>query len=192
MDYENQVVPASLAGGVGATLTNGGQTMHQGLEFTGQVDSGTITGSAHNLYFRAAYTYLPVAEFRGERFSSVSGFSAVSVSGNRLPYAPRHLLNATVGYAHTSGFDALLEAVRVGDQFGDDLNTVLPTPDGQRGLIPGNTVWNTALNYRIRPWGSTVFVAVKNLLNDTFIVDRARGILVNHPRLVQTGVKYSF
>ena len=32
MDYENQIVPASLAGGLGATLTNGGATLHQGLE----------------------------------------------------------------------------------------------------------------------------------------------------------------
>jgi Fe(3+) dicitrate transport protein len=36
-DYENQVVPASLAGGIGATLTNGGQTLHQGLNFRGKL-----------------------------------------------------------------------------------------------------------------------------------------------------------
>jgi Fe(3+) dicitrate transport protein len=32
MDYENQIVPASLAGGVGATPTNGGETLHRGVE----------------------------------------------------------------------------------------------------------------------------------------------------------------
>ena len=31
MDYENQIVAASLAGGIGATLTNGGATLHQRL-----------------------------------------------------------------------------------------------------------------------------------------------------------------
>jgi len=33
MDFENQIVPASVAGGVGATLTSAGETIHQGVEF---------------------------------------------------------------------------------------------------------------------------------------------------------------
>jgi Fe(3+) dicitrate transport protein len=32
MDFENQIVPASVAGGTGATLTSAGETLHQGLE----------------------------------------------------------------------------------------------------------------------------------------------------------------
>ena len=44
-DYENQVIPASLAGGVGATFTNGGATLHDGLELGVRLDSGTLTGS---------------------------------------------------------------------------------------------------------------------------------------------------
>jgi Fe(3+) dicitrate transport protein len=39
MDYENQIVPASLAGGVGATLTNAGETLHQGIELTARIDT---------------------------------------------------------------------------------------------------------------------------------------------------------
>ena len=42
MDYENQIVPASLAGGVGSAFTNGGETLHQGVEVTGRLDTGTI------------------------------------------------------------------------------------------------------------------------------------------------------
>jgi hypothetical protein len=30
-----QIVPASLAGGVGSAFTNGGETLHQGVEVTG-------------------------------------------------------------------------------------------------------------------------------------------------------------
>jgi Fe(3+) dicitrate transport protein len=52
MDYENQIVPASLAGGVGATLTNGGATLHQGVELRAQIDSAPITNSAHDIYLR--------------------------------------------------------------------------------------------------------------------------------------------
>jgi Fe(3+) dicitrate transport protein len=189
MDYENQIVPASLAGGVGATLTNGGATLHQGIEVRAQIDSAPITGSTHDAYLRVAYTYLPTAEFTGTRFSGISGFSTVSVSGNRLPYAPAHVAAVGVGYAH-SAFDVLLEAVRTTSQFGDDLNTVAPTPDGQRGLLPGHTVWNTAVNYTLAR--STVFLTVKNLFDELFIVDRTRGILPGSPRLVQAGVRLRF
>ncbi len=190
MDYENQIVPASLAGGVGATLTNGGETLHQGVELSALLDRVVVPESPHRVYLRAAYTYLPVARFTGTRFSSIPGAGTVSVTGNRLPYAPRQLATIGVGYSHDAGVDVLLEAVRTGDQFGDDLNTVAPTPDGQRGTIPGYTAWNTSVNYtRGR---TTIFMTVKNLFDELFIVDRTRGILPGHPRLVHAGVRLGF
>lgn len=192
MDYQNQIIPASLAGGVGSTLTNGGETVHQGAELSARVDTGTILRSRHNFYTSVAYTWLPVADFVGNRLSNVSGFSQVVITGNRLPYAPERLLNLTAGYSHSTGIDALIEAVRVSDQFGDDLNTRTPTPDGQRGLIPANTVWNATVNYHVESLRSTFFVTVKNVLDRTFIVDRARGILPGLPRLMQAGVKVQF
>ncbi|HEY0079822.1 MAG TPA: TonB-dependent receptor [Pyrinomonadaceae bacterium] len=192
MDYENQIVPASIAGGVGATFTNGGETLHQGFELSGRVDSGALFKTPHNLYFRAAYTFLPDAQFTGTRFSSVGGFTNTSVSGNRLPYAPERLLNAMFGYSHPSGIDALLEANYVSEQFGDDLNTVIPSANGQRGLIPSYTVWNATANYHVERMHSTFFVTFKNLFDRTYIVDRARGILPSSPRLVQGGLKFNF
>ena len=189
MDYENQVIPASLAGGVGATLTNGGATLHQGIELRAQIDTAPIIGSSHDAYLRLAYTYLPVAEFSGTRFSNIPGFGTVRVSGNRLPYAPEQVVSVGVGYAR-GPIDLLLEAVRTSDQFGDDLNTVAPTPDGQRGLLPGYTVWNTAMNYMVAR--ATLFLTVKNLRDELFIVDRTRGILPGSPRLVQMGVRFAF
>lgn len=189
MDYENQIIPASLAGGVGATLTNGGATLHQGLELRAQIDTAPVTGSAHDVYLRFAYTYLPVAEFTGIRLSNIAGFGNVSVSGNRLPYAPEQVGVIGIGYAKGT-VDLMLEAVHTTDQFGDDLNTVDSTPDGQRGLIPGYTVWNTAVNYTIGR--ATLFLTVKNLMDELFIVDRTRGILPGSPRLAQAGVRVAF
>jgi Fe(3+) dicitrate transport protein len=189
MDYENQIVPASLAGGAGATLTNAGATRHQGLELRAQVDSAPITNSAHDVYLRFSYTYQPVAEFTDTRFSNVPGFAGVSVSGNRLPYAPKQTAVVGVGYSYAA-FDARLEAVRTGAQFTDDLNTLAATADGQRGLIDASTVWNAAVNYTVGR--STLFLTVKNLFDDLYIVDRTRGILPGAPRLVQAGVRVGF
>ena len=190
MDYENQIVPASLAGGVGATLTNGGETVHQGVELSVRADSAALRSSRHNLYAQVAYTWIPLAEFTGTRFSSVPGFSTVPVQGNRLPYAPEHLLTAGIGYTHARGWDVNTEAVLLGAQFGDDLNTVAPSPDGQRGLLKGYTLWNATANYPVRV--GTLFVAVKNVFDRTEIVDRSRGILPTAPRTVQAGLRVRF
>jgi Fe(3+) dicitrate transport protein len=190
MAYENQVIPATLAGGVGSTLTNGGETLHQGLEVGARVDSAAFFASPHNVHVRAAYTWLPIAEFVGLRFSNVPGFGSTRITGNRLPYAPEHLLTAGAGITFASGLDLNAEAVLIADQFGDDLNSIDPSPDGQRGLLPGFMLWNAAGNYPVR--SVTIFATVKNLFDRTEIVDRSRGILPTAPRTVITGVKVRF
>jgi Fe(3+) dicitrate transport protein len=192
LDFANQIVPASVAGGVGATLTNAGRTRHQGLEAAGHWNWRNVFRSRHSLSLRAAHTWLPLARFEGVRFSAVPGFGQVSVRGRRLPYAPRFLTTASLGYSHASGIHALFEAVHTGRQFGDDLNTVNPTPDGQRGALPGNTLWNATVNFPVEAWRTTLFVTAKNLTGRTVIVDRSRGILPNAPRLVQGGLQWMF
>ena len=195
LDYQNQIVPANLSGGVGSTLTSAGETLHQGMEFDGRWDSGVTFNSPHNLYVRTAYTFIGMAEYRGTRFSNVGGFSTTPITGNRLVYSPKHLATTTIGYSHAIGLDALIEFIHTGLQFGDDLNTVAVSPNGQRGLIPSYTVWNATANYRIgkpEKYAPTVFVSIKNLNDDAFIVDRRRGIMVGIPRLVQGGVKLRF
>lgn len=190
LDYENQIVPASLAGGVGSLLTNGGETLQQGFEMSALAETGTIFSSPHNFYFRAAVTFLPTAEFRGSRFSSVD--PTVSISGRRLPYTPQTLATTTLGYSHTKGVNAFVEHVYLGGQFGDDLNTVLPIANGQRGYIEQQNYWNATASYAREKWRTTFFVTVKNLFDETFIVDRTRGILPSMGRNAQAGVKIKF
>lgn len=194
LDYENQIVPASLAGGVGSLFTNGGKTLHQGLELNAQIDTGTIFSSPNNFYFRAAYTWLPIAEFRGQRFSSVAGYSTVSVTGNRLPYAPENLLTASIGYSNPIGFDGFIEAVYVSSQFSDDLNTrnIIANSNGQRGPIASYKIYNATLNYKIEKWHATFFITGKNLFDKLYIADRVRGILPGPPRQMFVGVKWNF
>ncbi len=191
MDYENQVVPATLAGGVGATLTNAGETLHQGFEGTIRLDAAGFFPIRHNVYVRAAVTAVPTAEYRGQRYSSVPGFGTVSITGNRLPYAPEWTVNTMIGYTHPAGVDLTFEAASLAGQFGDDLNTTGASADGQRGLVPAHTVFNVAANYRLRR-AATLFVAVKNVFDRTYIVDRSRGVLPGMPRVVHGGVKLVF
>lgn len=192
MDFENLIVPASIAGGEGAALTNGGHTLHAGAEAAVRADTRALWSSAHSLSARAAYTFVPLARFEGTRFSSISGSTTVSVTGNRLPYSPRHTFTGAVGYAHASGFGTHLEAVHVGEMYTDDLNTVEPTPNGQRGVLASHTVFNAGASYRFASLRSTVSLSVKNLLDELYIVDRTRGILPGMPRQIHGGIRTEF
>lgn len=192
MDYENQIVPATLAGGVGSTFTNAGETLHQGIEGSLLLEAVPLLRVEHDLTLRASWTWLPTAEFRGTRRSSVAGFGGVSVSGNRLPYAPETLFTAALGYRHPRGASTMLEAVYTGGQFADDLNSRAPSADGQRGAIPSHWIWNAAATFEL-PWReAALHVAVKNLADETAIVDRSRGAIPTMPRTIQAGIRFDW
>jgi Fe(3+) dicitrate transport protein len=192
MDFANQVIPASLAGGVGATLTNGGETLHRGVELAVELESRDFKGTVHNWYLNTAYTRLSTAEFRGPRLSSIPGFATVSVSGNRLPYAPERLVTATAGVELASGASFELEGVYTSRAFTDDLNTVAISANGQRGEMPSYTVWNLAVNYAVPGTGWTLFLAAKNATDELYVADMTRGLIPGAPRLVQGGFSYRF
>jgi Fe(3+) dicitrate transport protein len=190
MDFENQIVPASVAGGSGATLTSAGETLHQGAELAVKLGA-PIGQSAWRTSARVAYTWLPDAEFVGTRLSSISGFGNVPVTGNRLPYAAEQLANVSLGLASERGIRLHVEANYSGSMFTDDLNTVAIVANGQRGRIGGSTVWNATAEYDFQN-GLAVFASAKNLTDKLYIVDLSRGILPGSPRLVQVGFDYRF
>jgi Fe(3+) dicitrate transport protein len=192
MDYSNQIIPASLAGGVGSVLTSAGRTLHQGAEVSGRWEARNVLGTGNSMWLRSAWTWLPGARFAGTRYSNVSGYRDVLITGNRLPYASEHLLNANVGWVHRTGVNFLIEMVHTGRQFSDDLNTVNSSEDGQRGLIPGNAVWNAAVNVPLEGRRTTLFFAVKNVFDRLVLVDRSRGMLPGSPRLVHAGLSFAF
>ncbi|MPY89664.1 MAG: TonB-dependent receptor [Luteitalea sp.] len=192
IEYENQIIAANLAGGEGSTLTNGGETLHRGLESALSFDSATLTRGSNNIYARLAGTWVPVARLTGVRLATLPGGELVSVSGNRVPYAPESLVSFTLGYRRTALLDVQVEAQHLGQQFGDTLNTVPSSVNGQQGLIPAYTLWNAAATWYVSRPRVSFFVAVKNLADRTFIVDRSRGILPSIPRLVQAGLSWRF
>jgi len=203
MDFQNQIVSQSVAGGVGATLTNAGRTRHRGIELATKLDLlDALTGAnkAQDVLFDLNYTWVADAEFRGTRNSAITGAAllpgeagTVSVSGNRLPYAPKHMLTAGLGYINrTVGFDGRLETQCISDMFGDDRNTHNPTPNGLRGIVRGWCVLNAAANQYVKPINTTFYVTGKNLLDHLYMVDRSRGIYPGLPLMVQAGARWTF
>ncbi|MCA6248287.1 MAG: TonB-dependent receptor [Phenylobacterium sp.] len=193
MDFENQIVPASVAGGLGATLTSAGETRHSGIEASLQASARELgLLNSDDLFVRAALTVVSDAKFVGRRFSNVSGFTNVVVTGNRLPYAPRTLFSGAVGYARGDWFEGQIEVVHTGGMFTDDLNTLAPTANGQRGRIRPATIWNATLNLTAPDGRLGGYLAVKNLFDELTIVDRSRGILPGPQRTFQAGLSYAF
>jgi Fe(3+) dicitrate transport protein len=193
MDFDNQIVPQSVAGGVGSASTSAGETLHQGVELAARV-SGQKAGwsDGGGVYGRASVTYLADAEFVGRRFSSISGFGATSVTGNRLPYAPEWLAALVIGWEDDALGNVEIEAQYTDEMYTDDLNTVAVTANGQRGLIDSALIWSATANVRIPETPLTLFVTGKNLTDEIYVVDRSRGILPGNKRSFQAGVSLAF
>lgn len=192
LDFENQIVPASVAGGTGAGLTSAGQTLQDGLELAGNVESNGFVDWPVEVFGRLSWTWLWTAEYAGDRYSSVPGSTDVKVTGNRLPYTPEQLLTGTVGVRSAFGLTFELEGVYTSSAYTDDLNTVEVTPNGQRGKMPGYTVWNLSANYPIAEWDCNLFLTIKNLTDELYVVDMSRGLVPGMPRLVQGGFALNF
>jgi len=201
LEFENQIIPQSVAGGVGSTLTSAGETVSEGLDLNLHYDTPASSGP----YARLSWVYLWNAEFVGRRNSSISGFTNVSTTGNRLPYAPEQLVSATLGYRGEGGWTTQLEWVHTSEMFTDDLNTVAVTANGQRGQIDAANTFNLAVRVPLASVLSAnaageddlaskldVFVAVKNLTDELYVVDRSRGTIPGDPRRVQMGLTARF
>ncbi len=187
MDFTNQIVPASLAGGSGATLTNAGRTLHRGAEVAAEWRDD---GHALAPHARVAWTWLPVARYVGTRYSAIPGNTLVNISDNRLPYAARQMATVTLGLRH-GALAAQFEGTWTGAMYGDDLNTVAITADGQRGRLGGHAIANLTLQYQ-HDEALTLYVSAKNLFDRLYIGDLSRGIVVGPPRLLQAGFEYRY
>ncbi|MEQ1636606.1 MAG: TonB-dependent receptor [Methylococcales bacterium] len=190
-----------------------GKALFQGIEFMSRFDAAELFNWEHNPYLQIAYTWVPTAEMTsafhclpltdGSISPSCPGGNVYgSKAGNRSPYSPEHLVTATVGYFHPSGFDAHLETVFVAEQFGDFMNlesgadhpngaNSAEARSGQYGKIQDFAIVNLSSTYRVYK-GLDLFVSVKNIFDNDYIADRVRGILPGAPRFVQAGFKYEF
>ena len=180
MDFANQIIPQSESGGVGATATNAGETLNQGLEgaLGYKIGGGwSVDGNA---------TWVPTA-----KFNSTKIVGGIDRNGNRLPYAPELTANLAVSYA-AGGLRTSLGAYHVSSQFVDPENTVAQSTDGRRGEVPAYTTLDLNVRYAIDKQLS-VFGTVRNLTDKKYIASRnPDGIFPGVERNVEVGASYKF
>lgn len=206
MDFQNQIVPASVAGGSGATLTNSGRTLHQGIEGALRVDAAGLLGLA-GPYLEGTVTWLPTARFAGTRFAYIgtaagdvpgkvyaaqnaaSDREQVSVTGKRLPYAPELTYLLAAGFARENGFDFRIERVGASQQFADPINTRVTVLDGQQGPIAPYAIWNVSASAPLLRSGTRIWMSVRNATDALYLADRTRGMVPGAPRSIQFGIR---
>jgi len=192
-DFDNQVVVGSIAGG--STPLAEGRTLYEGVEIAGFASREGLAGLDWTPYVQFAYTWLPTADIESSFVRVDNGVVIPGADeGNRLPYAPKHLLTARAGARLVSGFDVHLELVVVDEQYADFANTreAATGGNGQFGRLDSQHIWNVAVNWQHPGAPVTLFATVKNLADEDYIVDRTRGIQTAPPQLLQAGVEYRF
>ena len=180
MDFDNQIVPQSESGGVGATVTNAGKTLNQGLEAALGVEIG------RGWRFDTNATWVPTA-----KYNSTKIVGGIDREGNRLPYAPELTANMSIGYT-AGGLKTSLSAYHVASQFTDAENTVAQTADGRRGELPAYTTLDFSARYAFDKQLS-LFGTVRNLTDKQYIASRnPDGIFPGAERNFEVGMSYKF
>ena len=185
LDFENQIITAAESGGATTTLVNGGETLHQGFESSLRVNWDQVVDSSLVVYTDLRHMYLGTAEFTNNEL----------FEGNRLPYAPNNTFSFILGVRQRQGFGFQIDVSHIGDQFGDNRETVAPSNDGTIGQLPSYTVWNLTADYSIRRERFEIkpYFVIKNFTDQLYIASRApQGIQPGFFRQANAGIRFSF
>lgn len=183
MDFDNQIIPANSNSQF--QVTNGGKTLHQGME----VGVGARLGGGLSL--DANLTFIADAEFVGDRYSRTGALT--TPDGNRVPYTPEVIANLVVSYER----GPLRSSIRLhhnGAQFTDVLNTRVINESLSgffTGEIAAYTIADVSMLYRVSDsleFGATV----KNVADERYIASLRQGIYVGPERSYEAGISYRF
>lgn len=196
-----------VAGGRGTAFKNLGSVVNYGVELGGSIDFFEFLGNFKNgrrwlptAHF--AYTWLQTEIKSGEILSSLQpGY--VSVAGKSLPYAPTHTVTAGLSKQFHFGFSARADVYFVSDVFTDFENIYATSNRGDQGVVPGYTLFNAAVDYRLK--NNWVFsLSGKNLFDTIYIGSRlhsnprqtdassSSGIMPGPRRQINLGLTYRF
>lgn len=204
-----------VQGGGGNNLfRNAGRAQHTGVELAGRMNTGELLfGQRNAVYVSTSYTYLFTAKFKQSGTVAGEGEDGYGTyeAGNRLPYAPEHMLTLNLSYERPDGWLGRIGMTYLSRQFANTQNYRGTSPDGYTGdidlgggnaaeqedaglfgEIPALTLFNASLNYSPVGTKTTWFATVENLTDKTYFNARTNGIQPGRPRTVFVGVRHSF
>jgi Fe(3+) dicitrate transport protein len=186
--YANLLGRDTLSSGGAGTgdLYNGGAARVRGLETSLEYDLRGAIGGAVELPLRLAYT-LTHGEFRNSFKSDFAPWGDV-LTGDEMPYLPRHLFYAAIG------MDSRLWSVDLESSFTGRMRTNAgqgPIPVGES--TDSHLILNVTGRYLLAEGGTRLFVSLHNLTDSEYIAARSpAGVRSGLPRTLMAGVRFHF
>lgn len=183
MDFDNQIIPANSNSQF--QRTNGGETLHQGLEAA----LGWELGAGFTL--KSSATYIPDAEFAGARRDANGNIT--TPDGNRVTYVPEWVTNLSLEYK-TGKLRTALSLHHTGEQY-TDVNNTKPITESTSGFFTGQIDSYTLLDLNAVYEFSkdlSLSASAKNLTDERYIASLRQGIYVGTERSIDVGVRFKF
>lgn len=191
-----------VAAGRGTVFKNLGKVQTRGIEsaISLDLDKATKFKALPTLHF--VYTYLETEIISGTIASALKPVD-VDISGNELPYAPRHTLTAGASKMLPFGLKLRVDVNYVSSIYTDYENISYTLNGGYQGPIDGYYLLNFGMQYKpSKKWA--INVNAKNLLDNIYIGSRlhsspgqpqanlSSGIIPGARRQINLGINYSF
>ena len=148
---------------VGNSLTNGVEAYLEYKPLQIQKDGRVET----ELSFFTSTSFFDAYYQKG---SAVVSNENVSVSGNRLEGVPKWISRNGIQFTYQK-FNATLQYSYVGDSYADALNTITPSANGAKGLVPSYGIFDLNGTLRLNK-NYTIKLGINNLTNQQYFTKR--------------------
>ena len=148
--------------------TNLGNTLTNGVEVYTELN--TVKTAKNRISIFTATSY-----FEGyyQKGNVVVNGENKSIEGNRLETLPRWISRNGVRFQHKS-LSGTLQYSYVSDSFSDAMNTVMPSPDGAKGVVPSYSIID--LNFSLKFSNNySLRLGINNLTNEQYFTKRPSG-----------------
>ena len=167
LQYNNRVGTITPTGAAYRLITNVGASTSKGFE--GYIEFNALKAFTNNsnsdLIIFGSYGYTD-AKYSGDHKDAAT-------KGKKVENAPTSIFRGgiTAGY---KGFLLTGQLSYVGETYSDANNTILPTANGQTGLIPSYTVTDLTATYKISS-SMNIKAGMNNLFDTRYFTRRAGG-----------------
>lgn len=167
LNYNNRIGTIIPSGKNYRLITNVGSSNSKGLESYiefNPIRAFTKSSKTDCIVF-ASYSYT------NARYSN--NHADASTKGKKVENAPANIVRAGITISIQS-FQLTAQLSKVDETFSDANNTIIPSLNGNTGLIPGYTLTDISTSYKItKNWN--IKSGINNLLNANYFTRRAGG-----------------
>ena len=168
LQYNNRIGTVTVTGTPSYRLiTNVGSSTSKGLET--YIEFNPVRAFSENtkadLIVFGSYGYTH-ARYSGDHKDAAT-------KGKKVENAPENILRAGISGGYKA-FLLTLQVSHVGETFSDANNTIIPTANGNTGLIPSYTVTDLTATYKFSK-GLNIKAGINNLFDERYFTRRAGG-----------------